>query len=103
MSEPEKENDELIDPNTLGTGYQEDDIDEMLKVCIEQIWVKYDEDKNGILGKEEARKFILDILGEFFDSEASAMLEGDGFEKVFKKLDKDNSGKVNKDEMLEFI
>ena len=40
------------------------DLDEVLSMCIEVIWKKYDLDGNGYLDKEETRSFIQEAIEE---------------------------------------
>jgi len=39
--------------------------EQAVKDVIDQIFEKYDEDGNGSLDKEETKKFVIDILGNF--------------------------------------
>ena len=44
-------------------------LDAIIRICIEKMWMKYDEDNSGHLDKEEARRFVVEsIQGE--DNEA---------------------------------
>jgi Ca2+-binding EF-hand superfamily protein len=67
---------------------------------IDEVWAKYDVDKNGYLDKIETKKFVLDTLGKF---EARTQFSDEMFEEVFKMFDKNNSGTVEKAEMATFI
>lgn len=67
---------------------------------IDEVWAKYDVDKNGFLDKIETKKFVLDTLGKF---EARTQFSDEMFEEVFKMFDKNNSGTVEKAEMATFI
>lgn len=62
-----------------------------------KIWAEYDTSKDGRLDFEESKAFINDSFGgdlSLPDSELKAM---------FKKIDTDNSGKINKGEMAVFL
>ena len=55
------------------------------------------------MDRAEARKFIFAVFDDMFDSDSLRMLEGDGFENVFDKLDSDGSGTIDKREAIAFI
>jgi Ca2+-binding EF-hand superfamily protein len=69
-------------------------------VVINQIWDAYDADKNGELDKEETRKFVQDTLGNLGGKDE---FSEDAFDEVFQTFDEDNSGTIEKSEMLMFI
>ena len=37
-------------------------VDEIIRHCIDEIWIRYDDDNNGYLDREETRAFIRDSL-----------------------------------------
>lgn len=77
------------------------DIQAILRKVVDEIWVKFDEDKSGKLDIEEAKEFVKSTLAE--SGEASCFNEGE-FNKLFKeKFDIDGDGTVDKEEMLKFI
>jgi len=39
-------------------------IDDILEVCIEEIWSQYDTDNSGTLDREECKEFILSTIRE---------------------------------------
>ncbi len=79
---------------------QTEEIDSVIKKCVEDIWAKYDDDGNGYLDKSETKAFVKDTLcdvndgGEFNDTD---------FDDCFSEFDKDGSGTIEKEEMVEFI
>ena len=78
-----------------------DDIHEVLKECVNEIWGEYDKDGSGVLEREETRTFVTDILkglginnGQFSDHD---------FEITFRETDLDGNGVISKSEMRHFI
>lgn len=67
---------------------------------LEEIWAKYDTDKNGTLNKSEARVFVKEYLLKL--GEADRLPPGQ-FNAIFKDLDEDGNGKITPAEMREFI
>lgn len=65
---------------------------------IDKIWEQYDEDRNGYLDKEEARKFIEDMSDTLLKS-LGHHLSKRVFDDVFEHFDLDKSGTIDKDEM----
>ena len=66
---------------------------------IVELWEKYDADGNGYLDRNEAKMFVKDLMGQVPD---------DGFFKamidsVFREVDDDNSGTLDKAEMEDFL
>ena len=51
------------------------------------------------MDKEETKKFIFEIVGNFSGSDFS----DEGFEEVFNDFDKDGSGTIDKHEMFIFM
>ena len=109
MTDEQKAN-QLIVPNSFGTGgFQEDDIDDMLKICIEQIWEKFDDDKNNILSKDEAKKFITAAITELMggnvedDTMFDHVMPQQQFDQLFNSIDVDGGGEATKEEMFLFI
>lgn len=37
-------------------------MDDILKICIDQIWDAYDDDCSGYLDREEAKKFVMESI-----------------------------------------
>jgi Ca2+-binding EF-hand superfamily protein len=68
---------------------------------IDEIWIKYDTDKNGVLDREETRTFVRENF-EALGTDRS-LLEEDKFNAVFNNFDKDGSGGIDKSEMYKFI
>ena len=74
----------------------EEVLDAAAAAAVQQLWAEYDADHNGTLDKEEARKFLVDVLGTMG---LSNELSDDDFETVFADFDTDGSGLI---EMAEF-
>lgn len=74
-------------------------MDQAIKDIIEQIWVTYDVDNSGALDKNETKKFMQEMVGNFSENGIS----DDDFEELFKNFDKDGSGTIDKDEMFTFM
>lgn len=77
-----------------------DDVDDVIRKCVDDIWKEYNTDKSGCLSKEQTRKFVMDTLSDMLDG--NEFTEAD-FEACFKEFDKDGSGSIDKDEMVLFI
>jgi len=75
--------------------------DENLRAIIDQIWDNYDTDASGKLDKEESRKFVREALVEFGGSADECTEEA--FEECFAQFDRDGSGFIEKDEMINVI
>ena len=79
---------------------QNHEIDAVIRKCVDEIWIKYDEDGNGFLDKQETKQFVKDTLcdmsdgGEFNDAD---------FDECFTEFDKDGNGTIERDEMVFFI
>jgi len=67
---------------------------------LEEIWAKYDTDKNGTLNKSEAKVFVKEYLLKL--GEADRLPPGQ-FNAIFKDLDEDGNGKITPAEMKVFI
>ena len=83
-------------------------IDEIIRHCIDKIWIQYDDDGNGYLDREETKAFIRDSLkgddGQQSDPEdEDENMTDNMFEACFRKFDDDGSGVISKDEMLDFL
>jgi len=77
-----------------------DDVDAVIRKCVDDIWKEYNTNKSGSLNKEQTRKFVMDTLSDMQDG--NEFTEAD-FEECFKEFDKDGSGSIDKDEMVFFI
>ena len=75
-------------------------VDDLIKSIVDEIWDKYDTDKNGTLEPNEAKEFILTVLRSTGDN---APLSDDDFEKCFLEFDADNNRMIEKQEMEAFI
>ena len=65
------------------------------KKRIDEIWDKYDLDKNGVLEKAEAYVFLRDIFRDLFGTEST----DDDLDSTFKMVDSNNNGVIEKDEL----
>ena len=68
--------------------------DKKLQEEVEEIWAKYDINKNGVLDQKEAYAFLDDIMHEVTGQHPTHQ----EIESNFKILDEDGSGDVSKDE-----
>lgn len=66
---------------------------------IEDIWITYDLDENGFLEKEETMAFLEDYMSQHSTSQFNT----NNFENVFKVIDKNKNGVIDRDEMKDFI
>jgi Ca2+-binding EF-hand superfamily protein len=71
-----------------------------MKTLIEEIWEKYDTDKNGTLNKSEARVFVKEYLLKLGEADR---LPEEQFNSIFAQLDEDANGKITPDEMKDYI
>ena len=74
--------------------------DIVIKRCVEEIWASYDVDGNGILDKEETKRFVMQQLDEI---DEGTSFSDDDFDECFRNFDVDGSGTIDKEEMVEFI
>ena len=65
--------------------------DASIATILDEIWAKYDTDKNGTLNKSEARVFVKEYLLKL--GEADRLPPGQ-FNAIFKDLDEDGNGKI---------
>ena len=68
--------------------------EQAIQGVIDQIWETYDADK------AETKKFVQDTLGNLGSGDE---FSDEAFDEVFATFDKDNSGTVEKNEMVVFI
>ena len=73
--------------------------DKKLQEEVEEIWAKYDINKNGVLDQKEAYAFLDDIMNEVTGQHPTQQ----EIESNFKILDEDGSGDVSKEETFKFI
>lgn len=69
----------------------------LVNQSVNRIWADYDTSKDGYLTLEKSRDFIRDSFGgntTFTDQEVDAL---------FKRIDRDADGRINKGEMAEFL
>jgi hypothetical protein len=78
-----------------------EDINEILKSCIDEIWGEYDTDGSGVLEKPETRIFVNDILESLGVVQGS--FSNNDFETCFRETDTDGNGVISKSEMRFFI
>lgn len=74
--------------------------EEAIQVIIDSLWDKYDEDKSGALDQVETKTFVKEIMAGLGQE---VTFSDEGFEELFISFDKDGSGNVEKDEMVEFV
>ena len=68
---------------------------------INEIWRDFDEDNNGFLDFNETYNFTMDFMSQLGDD--SQKISDNNFHKIFKIIDRDNSGQIDKDEMAIFV
>ena len=76
-------------------------IDWIIRQCVDDIWVEYDQDHSGSLDKDETRQLIEHTLVEMFEDDVN--MDDEAFDKAFEEFDLDHSGLIEKDEMALFI
>ena len=96
-----------------------DPVDEAMNLYVNNIWQMYDRDGNGELDRREAKLFVQEMMNEMATSQLSLIdeannknssdveeeeeLDEDGFEQIFKMLDTDKSGTIDKTEMFNYL
>ena len=78
-------------------------VDQVIQRCVDDIWDEYDKDKNNTLDKEECRNFVINTIKEFTGQECMDDYPMDTFDESFVLFDVDNSGTIDKSEMVRFI
>ena len=66
-----------------------------IDAVIKFIWAVFDDDDSGYLDIKETKNFVRTILNSIMEVEYSE----ERFLKLFKELDSDNSGTIDKDEI----
>lgn len=66
-----------------------------LEAVIKFIWAVFDDDDSGYLDMKESKNFVRTVLSDIMEIEYSE----ERFLKLFKEVDSDNSGTIEKDEM----
>ena len=79
------------------------DSDVDFKSLVDEIWDKYDDDGSDELSKDEAYKFILEILANLWDDDKVTSISQEAFEEVFAVIDVDGSATIDRDEMVDFL
>ena len=64
---------------------------------IDELWHAYDADKNGVLDRKEAKLFITEA---FQKKKGQSWISDDAFEVLFDTLDLDDSGTIEKQELM---
>jgi Ca2+-binding EF-hand superfamily protein len=77
------------------------DINEVLRQCIDDIWNEYDTDGSGVLEKPEAKLFVTGILKSLGIN--NGLFSDADFETCYRDTDTDGNGVISKDEMRDFI
>ena len=79
------------------------DVNEVIQKCVDDIWDEYDVDKNESLDRQECRRFILTTLRELTGQDMEETFNDDDFNFTFDLFDEDQSGTIEKREMVRFI
>jgi Ca2+-binding EF-hand superfamily protein len=76
-----------------------------IDLIIDNIWDQYDQDGNDYLDKQEARKFIRDVLREsgLFGNTMSNEVDERLIKEVFHEIDADHNRRISKEEMKKSI
>lgn len=76
--------------------------DAQFSKSIDELWDKYDVDKNNWLDREEAKKFIEAVAG-VIDPDRAKLYENEKFDTLFDRYDEDQNGYLSKGEAAQFI
>ena len=76
-----------------------------IDIIISNIWDQYDQDGNENLDKQEARKFIGDVLKEsgLFGNSMTNEVDERLIKEVFQAIDSDKNRRISKQEMKKSI
>jgi hypothetical protein len=70
-------------------------------------WDKYDQDKNGVLNKDEFRVFLIDTFADEDETDGDPTKSQDlvmgKFDHLFQEFDRDGNGEITKEEMFDFL
>jgi Ca2+-binding EF-hand superfamily protein len=64
----------------------------LIDKIIEEVWIRYDKDKNGYLNRKETREFLKKSLSDLHEGEKFSELK---FAELFKEIDRNNSGTIS--------
>ena len=79
------------------------DYEQILKDTIEEIWSQYDKNGDGHLDRSEMRAFVEKTFQEAGMEMKQGNISDEEFNKIFNKVDSDESGTIEKDEMALLI
>ena len=85
--------------SSMMSSVQSAQLDKILRATVEQIWDIYDEDGNGVLDFDETKVFLNDYMEKFGKGEKLKLKE---IKVLFKEIDEDKSGTLDKDEIIDF-
>ena len=74
--------------------------DRFLRQQVNKIWGRYDEDRNGVLDRQEMCQFVRELTEGTIDDE---WLTDENLHRVFESFDINNDGTIDKDEMFAFV
>ena len=75
-------------------------LDQVLRQTVDQIWDVYDADGNGLMDFEETKVFLNDYMEKFGTGEKLSKCE---LKILFKEIDDDGSGELDKEEIIELL
>lgn len=76
------------------------EIDNVISKAVDEIWNKYDEDRNDSLDEHETKRFVQETLADMANGEG---FKDDDFDECFREFDKDGNGIIERNEMVQFI
>ena len=77
--------------------------DKAIQDVINCFWDKYDIDQSGHLVKGEILEFVQETLENLGSGEDMLFFEVESFDEVFSSFDKNDSGTLEKSEMVGFV
>jgi len=70
----------------------------IIEALVDSLWDNYDVDNQGELTRDETKRFMMDI-----SREANKEMVGQDFTAVFKEIDTNRNGTIDRDEMVVFL
>ena len=80
-----------------GIEHEDEHQETRVRLMVDSLWSKFDENGDDVLSKPECKKFIKNILRK------GDKLNNDRFDVLFDEIDTNKNGKIERDEMVNFV